>query len=64
MRPLPEEIQDKPKVSLTEKIARVGVWVLVSPVFVALFIYGFVECDKAFQPYNDVIRDIERKAAP
>lgn len=64
MKSLPEDEPTKPRVSLTEKIARVGVWVLVSPVFVALFIYGFVECDKAFQPYNDVIRDIERKAAP
>lgn len=64
MKPLPEELQDKPKISLTERIARVGVIVVVAGWFVALFIYGLGECERYYSGYNDIIIDEERKWKP
>ncbi len=54
MRPLPEDQVEHKKVSLTERIARVGVIMMISALFVGISIYGFLECEKYYQPYNDV----------
>lgn len=64
MRPLPEDEATKAKVSLTERIARVGMIVVVAGWFVALFIYGLAECERYYSGYNDIIIDEERKWKP
>lgn len=43
------------KPSLTERIAGVGVAILVMGLFAGLFLYGLVRCEEAFTTYNDVI---------
>jgi hypothetical protein len=61
MKPLPEDESTKPKVSLTERIARVGVIIFMVAIFVSLFIYGLGECERYYEGYNDVLIDEERK---
>lgn len=64
MKPLPEDEPTKPKVSLTERIARIGVWVMIGGLFIALFAYGLAECERYYSGYNDVVTDVERKWKP
>jgi hypothetical protein len=64
MKPLPEDEPAKTRVSLTERIARIGVITFMLAIFVALFIYGFGECERYYEGYNDVLIDEERKWKP
>ena len=64
MKPLPEDQIDRKKVSLTDRIARVGVIIMISALFISLGIYGFLECDKAINHLNDVKVREEAKWKP
>ena len=64
MKQLPEDEVQKAPVSRTEKIARVGVIVMLIGLFAALFLYGLGECERYYQPYNDRHVSGERKPNP
>lgn len=61
MKQLPEDELPKPRVSLTERIARVGVWILLLAWGVGFFIYGVVRCEAMYEKYNAIVVEGERE---